>query len=252
MNATDSGARLTVADLSVAYDGVPALESVSIEVPPGAFVGVLGANGAGKSTLLKAISGLVRPASGTIQLDGADLAKVAAHRIPGLGVAHVPERRRVFPSLTVLDNLRLGGYGRRNRDGPLQEIFELFPRLAERRAQQAGSLSGGEQQMLAIGRALMLRPRLLMLDEPSLGLAPAVVDDVFDRLTEIHRELGASVLLIEQNAMQALEVIDSAVVVTSGAVSFRGTRKELESSDYLKDAYLGLKTAGREAPGGTT
>ena len=242
-SASDAAAPLRVDGLSVAYGNIRALVDVSFELRPGEFMGVLGANGAGKSTLLKAISGLVRPSEGTISLGETPLLGVAPHRIAAAGIAHVPERRRVFPSLTVRDNLALGSYVTPRavlRAQLLDEVFSLFPKLAERATQQAGSLSGGEQQMLAVGRALMLKPRLLMLDEPSLGLAPVIVEEMFERLDRIHRELDVSILLIEQNAMQALEVIERAIVLTTGAVTFRGSREELLKSDYLTRAYLGL------------
>jgi branched-chain amino acid transport system ATP-binding protein len=231
------------------------LVDVSFELRPGESIGVLGANGAGKSTLLKAISGLVRPSEGTISLGGTSVLGLAPHRIAAAGIAHVPERRRVFPSLTVRDDLALGAYvtpSAVSRAQLLDEVFSLFPRLAERATQQAGSLSGGEQQMLAVGRALMLKPRLLMLDEPSLGLAPVIVEEMFERLARIHRELDVSILLIEQNATQALEVIERAIVLTPGAVTFRGSRAELLKSDYLKRAYLGLSAeeASRRFPDG--
>jgi len=236
-------AALRVENLSVSYGHIRALVNVSFELGDGEFMGVLGANGAGKSTLLKAISGLVRPTSGTVDLHGLSLIGVPAHKIAAAGVAHVPERRRVFPSLTVMENLVMGAYAARARSGRskmLTEVFDLFPKLGLRSAQLAGSLSGGEQQMLAIARALMLRPRLLMLDEPSLGLAPVVVEEVFDRLVDIHRELGVSILLIEQNATQALEVIEKPIVLTTGAVTFAGTKDELMNSESLRQAYLGL------------
>ena len=234
---------LRVDNLSVRYESIRALVDVSFEVLAGSFVGVLGANGAGKSTLLKAISGLVRPTAGTIRLGDQVLGELAPHKIPGAGVAHVPERRRVFPSLTVVENLQLGGYVQRSaatRREVLEDVFTLFPKLRQRSRQLAGSLSGGEQQMLAIGRALMLQPRLLMLDGPSLGLAPVIVEEVFERLSQIHRELNVSILLIEQNATQALQVIDAAVVLTTGQVSFSGSREDLLRSHYLQEAYLGL------------
>jgi branched-chain amino acid transport system ATP-binding protein len=234
---------LRVDGLCAAYGSIRALVDVSFELRPGEFAGVLGANGAGKSTLLKAISGLVRPSAGTITMGETDLLGLAPHEVPGTGIAHVPERRRVFPSLSVADNLALGAYVT-PRDVPrtelLDEVYSLFPKLRERAGQLAGSLSGGEQQMLAVGRALMLRPRLLMLDEPSLGLAPVIVEEMFERLAQIHRELDVSILLIEQNATQALDVIERAIVLTTGEVTFRGTRAELMDSDYLERAYLGL------------
>ncbi|OLT05862.1 ABC transporter ATP-binding protein [Pseudonocardia sp. CNS-004] len=234
---------MRVEGLCAAYGSIRALVDVSFELRSGEFAGVLGANGAGKSTLLKAISGLVPPSAGTITLGEVDLLRLAPHEVPGAGIAHVPERRRVFPSLTVADNLALGAYvtpAGVPRSELLDEVYSLFPKLRERTGQLAGSLSGGEQQMLAVGRALMLRPRLLMLDEPSLGLAPVIVEEMFERLAQIHRELDVSILLIEQNATQALEVIERAIVLTTGEVTFRGTRAELMGSDYLERAYLGL------------
>lgn len=236
-------AGLRVEHLSVDYGSIRALVDVSFELRAGEFMGVLGANGAGKSTLLKAISGLVTPTMGTIHLGDLSLTELAPHEIPPAGVAHVPERRRVFPSLTIHDNLLLGAYSsgtREQRDERVQEVFSLFPKLKARNSQLAGSLSGGEQQMLAVGRALMLKPRLLVLDEPSLGLAPVIVEEMFDRLAQIHRELDVSMLLIEQNATQALEVIERALVLTTGEVTFSGTREELMGSESLRQAYLGL------------
>ena len=233
---------LRIDGLSVTYGSIRALVDVSLEVRPGEFVGVLGSNGAGKSTLLKAISGLVAAAEGSIHFGERSLNGLAPHEIPSVGIAHVPERRRVFPSLSVMDNLMLGGYKTTSseRVETVREIFGLFPRLQERSNQLAGLLSGGEQQMLAIGRALMLRPRLLMLDEPSLGLAPVVVEEMFGKLAQIHRDLNVSVLLIEQNAMQALEVIERAIVLTTGSVTFAGAREEVFNSADLRQAYLGL------------
>jgi branched-chain amino acid transport system ATP-binding protein len=232
-----------VENLSVNYGSIRALVDVSFELGAGEFMGVLGANGAGKSTLLKAISGLVRPTTGTIRLGDLSLTDLPPHDIPTVGVAHVPERRRVFPSLTIDDNLALGAYSSRaraSRGEMLEEVFALFPKLKARRSQLAGSLSGGEQQMLAVGRALMLRPRLLVLDEPSLGLAPVIVEEMFNRLAQIHRDLDVSMLLIEQNATQALEVIEKALVLTTGEVTFTGSREEVLSSESLRQAYLGL------------
>jgi branched-chain amino acid transport system ATP-binding protein len=234
---------LRVDGLCVDYGSIRALSEISFELRPGEFMGVLGANGAGKSTLLKTISGLVRPTAGSITLGESSLTGLAPHDIAGMGIAHVPERRRVFPSLSVVDNLALGAYTTPpgvSRNELLDEVFGLFPKLAQRRGQLAGSLSGGEQQMLAVGRALMLRPRLLMLDEPSLGLAPVVVEEMFDRLGEIHRQMDAAILLIEQNATQALDVIERAVVLTTGRISVTGSREEVMSSEYLRQAYLGL------------
>lgn len=235
---------LRVDNLSVNYGNVRALVDVSFELSPGEFMGVLGANGAGKSTLLKTISGLVRPVAGTITYGDAVLSQSSpAHDVPTLGIAHVPERRRVFPSLTVLDNLVLGAYSKRarpQREEAIEEVYALFPKLKDRRTQLAGSLSGGEQQMLAVGRALMLRPTLLMLDEPSLGLAPVIVEEMFARIAQIHDELKISVLLIEQNSAQALEVVERGIVLSTGHVTFAGSTSELRESDYLRKAYLGL------------
>jgi branched-chain amino acid transport system ATP-binding protein len=234
---------LEVRSLSVSYGNVRALRDVSLDVEKGSFVGLLGANGAGKSTLLRTISGLERPSSGEVRFDGHDLTAIEPHRIPLLGIAHVPEGRRVFSSMTVMDNLVMGGYtrptGSRQRE-QVDKVMSIFPRLRERRSQAAGSLSGGEQQMLAIGRALMLEPALLMLDEPSLGLAPVVVDEVFTLLTEIHRELNQTIFIVEQNAAQALEVIERAVVFENGRVTFHGTREEVSGTEYVRAAYLGL------------
>lgn len=249
-DALTRGASLVLNDLSVSYGQVRALVGVTLEVAASSFQGVLGANGAGKTTLLKAISGTVNAKGGTVSLDGTAMSGMAPHRIAAAGVAHVPEGRRVFNSLSVLDNLELGAYARRSsRKESLEEVFAIFPRLAERKKQLAGSLSGGEQQMLTIGRALMLRPRLLLLDEPSLGLAPVIVEDVFSRLVSIHREMGVTIVLIEQNAVQALEVIDRAIVLENGRVVVNGSREELASSSYLQDAYLGTtkKTDNRPA-----
>jgi branched-chain amino acid transport system ATP-binding protein len=234
--------QLIVDDLTVSYGRLVALRNVSIRVEPGEFFTILGANGAGKSTLLKAISGLVTPSTGSISFDGETISKVRADRIAGRGIAHVPERRRVFPTMTVLENLQMGAYTAPSseRASGLNTIYEMFPRLLERANQKAGSLSGGEQQMLAIGRALISRPRLLMLDEPSLGLAPVIVEQVFDRISEIHRELGVSIVLVEQNAAQALEVAARGIVLENGQVTFEGTAAELESSPYLRQAYLGV------------
>jgi branched-chain amino acid transport system ATP-binding protein len=234
---------LTVEHLNVAYGDIQALYDISFTVPTGGFVGILGANGAGKSTVLKSISGLVRPMSGRILLDDIDLLQQPPHAIPKLGVAHVPEGRHVFKSLSVMDNLLLGDYTRRLQDRRreiLATVLDLFPRLKERANQLAGSLSGGEQQMLAVGRALMLQPVLLMLDEPSLGLAPIVVDEMFTRFDQIHKEWGISILLIEQNAVQALELIDEGIILETGRLTFKGSKQELEQTPQMRQAYLGL------------
>jgi branched-chain amino acid transport system ATP-binding protein len=235
---------LKVDNLHVSYGEIRALNGVSISVPHRGFVGVLGSNGAGKSTLLKAISGLVASSAGAISFNGSDLTRRPPHEVPGLGVAHVPEGRRVFPSLPVADNLLLGAYARRgkeDRDDILASVLDLFPRLKERSKQLAGSLSGGEQQMLAVGRALMLRPTLLMLDEPSLGLAPIVVDEMFSRLADIHQEWEVAVLLVEQNAARALELVEEVVVLENGRKTLAGPKSDLEGTADVRRFYLGLK-----------
>ncbi len=234
---------LTVEHLDVAYGDIQVLYDVSFEVPRGGFVGVLGANGAGKTTLLKTISGLVRPRSGEILMEDTKLTEQSPHQIPKLGIAHVPEGRRVFPTLTVMENLILGDYTKRleaERDEVLVSVLDLFPRLKERAKQFAGSLSGGEQQMLAVGRALMLRPTLLMLDEPSLGLAPIVIEEMFARFSQIHEEWKVSILLVEQNAVQALELIEEAIVLETGRMAFSGSKQEVENAPYIQQSYLGL------------
>jgi branched-chain amino acid transport system ATP-binding protein len=237
---------LRIEGLRVAYGAVEVLHEVSFDVPPGRIVGVLGANGAGKSTLLRTISRLVPARSGRIWFRDHDLLHMAAHQIPRLGIAHVPEGRHVFPNLSVRDNLLLGDYvgrsrSRGGREAQLEAVFAMFPRLYERREQLAGSLSGGEQQMLVLGRALMLQPELLMLDEPSLGLAPIVVEEVFQRLATIHRELGVSILLVEQNAVQAMELIEYAVLLENGRVTFHGPKEAMAQSTFLQEAYLGIR-----------
>jgi len=233
---------LELTDVRAGYGRFQALFDVSIEVRPGEAVAVIGPNGAGKTTLMRAISGLVRPTAGTIRLDAVDLAATPAHRIVGLGIAHVPENRRLFPRMTVEDNLRMGGFlpAARPRYGErLGFVYELFPRLAERRRQLAGTMSGGEQQMCAIGRALMSEPRLLLLDEPSAGLAPVVVQQVFELLTRI-RVGGLTVLIVEQNVKQVLRVVDRAYVLEAGRIRATGAAGELLGSAALHEAYLGV------------
>jgi len=208
----------------------------------GEFVGVIGSNRAGKTTLLRAISGLVPLQKGEIYFDGQPLSRIPAHRIPALGIAHVPEGRQVFPGLTVEENLLLGAIvpsAKAHRAEGLEMVYSLFPRLKERRTQLAGTMSGGEQQMLAIGRALMLRPRLLMLDEPSMGLAPIVVEHVYEKIAEIHR-LGVAILLIEQNVSLALSCIQRGYVIETGRVVLEGTAEELRGNAAIKEAYLGI------------
>ena len=234
---------LRIESLEVAYGGLRALDGVSIEVAQGQFVAVVGPNGAGKTTLFRAISGTVTPVGGTISYDGQDLRSVPAAARAHLGIAHVPEGRQMFPSMTVLENLEMGAYtaaGRKRWRESLELVLELFPVLGERRGQLAGTLSGGEQQMLAIGRGLASAPRLLMLDEPSMGLAPAVADTIFERVQQIHRELGVTVLLVEQRVAEALESCDLGYVLETGRVVMQGTHDALIADERVKRAYLGL------------
>ncbi|MHB9024778.1 MAG: ABC transporter ATP-binding protein [Armatimonadota bacterium] len=232
---------LAVDNLQVAYGGIQALRGVSLQVQEGEIVSLIGANGAGKSTLLRAISGLTPVAGGQMRFRDTDLRTVPAHRIVELGIAHVPEGRRVFANLTVLENLKLATWTRRDR-GALREdyerIYTLFPRLAERRNQLAGSLSGGEQQMLALGRALMTRGQLLLLDEPSMGLAPVLVSTIFQTLREINAA-GATILLVEQNARQALALANRGYVLETGAITLSGPGQELLDDPRVNEAYLG-------------
>ena len=233
---------LEVKGLDVSYGDVPALREVSMTVGAGESVSALGANGAGKSTLLRAISGLLRPRQGTIELDGTRLDRLPAYEIAALGIAHVPEGRRVLPDMSVEENLELGAYlpkPKARRKETLGWIYEIFPRLAERRRQRAGTLSGGEQQMLAVGRGLMLRPRLLMLDEPSLGLAPIVVDMTFEKIAEVRRQ-GIAILLVEQNVQRALGLTDRGYVLEQGRIVLQGTSRELLENPHVKVAYLGM------------
>ena len=232
---------LEVKDLHVSYGGIRALRGVSLEVPDGKIVTLIGANGAGKSTLLRTVSGLVRAESGSVTWDGRELLGMPINKILELGVAQVPEGRRVFTNLTVRENLKIGAYLRRDKSAVLRDmdwVFELFPRLKERTWQMAGTLSGGEQQMLAVGRALMSRPKLLLLDEPSLGLAPLVVQDIFTIIREINRQ-GVTVLLVEQNANMALKIADLAYVLETGNITMSGTGAELLADERVKEAYLG-------------
>jgi len=233
---------LQIREIEVGYDETPVLHGISLEVHPGEVVAVIGSNGAGKTTLLRAISGVRPPTQGRILFDGTPLHTLKPHRIAGLGIAHVPEGRGIFARQTVLRNLYLGAYLRSDaeRAEALERVFQLFPRLAERRDQLAGTLSGGEQQMLAIGRGLMSRPRLLMLDEPSLGLMPTLVDFVFDLVRQINREDGLTILLVEQNVRESLEVADRAYVLQTGRVVLSGSGDELLRSELVQKAYLGM------------
>jgi branched-chain amino acid transport system ATP-binding protein len=234
---------LVLENVHVAYGGLKALDGVSVTVGAGDFVSIVGPNGAGKTTLFKAISGAVMPVAGRIVFDGRDLASVAPPDRPHLGIAHVPEGRQVFPNLTVLENLEMGAWtaaGRRDWARNLEYILTAFPRLAERRRQLAGTLSGGEQQMVAIGRGLASSPRLLMLDEPSMGLAPTIVDAIFERIVEIRRDKQLTVLLVEQRAVEALQSCDRGYVLETGRVVLEGTHDALLSNDRVRKAYLGI------------
>jgi len=234
---------LSIKDLYVSYGGIKALRGINIDVPDGKIVTLIGANGAGKSTLLRTISGLVKAESGSIQLDGVELIGMPINKICASGIALSPEGRRVFTDLTVEENLKIGAYLRNDKkeiEKDLKWVYELFPRLQERSWQFAGTLSGGEQQMLAVGRALMNRPKILMLDEPSLGLAPLIVQQIFDIIKEINKN-GVTVLLIEQNANMALKTADIAYVIETGEIVLTGSGKEVMSNPQVMEAYLGKK-----------
>ena len=232
--------QLDVRDLEVHYDGIRALHGVSFSVPKGEIVTLIGANGAGKTSILRAISGLT-PCTGAIAFEGQDLRRVPAHRIVGLGIAHVPEGRGIFGNLTVQENLKLATWQRTDKgeiNADYDRVFGLFPRLRERREQPGGTLSGGEQQMLAVGRALMSRGRLLLLDEPSMGLAPRLVREIFRIIVDIN-QTGVTVLLVEQNANMALHIAARAYVLETGAITLVGTGQELLGDPRVKEAYLG-------------
>ena len=232
---------LVLEDLHVAYGGIRALKGISITIELGQIVTLVGANGAGKSTTLRAISGLIRPSQGKILFEGRSLIGVPPHQIVKLGVSHVPEGRIVFANLTVADNLELGAYLRKDRKGieeDRRKVFTLFPRLKEREKQSAGTLSGGEQQMLAIGRALMARPRVLLMDEPSLGLAPLLVREIFGVIREI-RERGTTIVLVEQNARMALAVADIGYVIETGSIRLTDRADALLANPFVQEAYLG-------------
>jgi branched-chain amino acid transport system ATP-binding protein len=233
---------LSLTDISAGYGTFRALFGVSLEVGTGEAVGVIGPNGAGKTTLMRVISGMIRPTQGSIALEGRALAGLPAHRVVEAGIAHVPENRRLFPRLTVEENLRMGAFARGARQRfkeRLAWVYELFPRLLERRGQAAGTLSGGEQQMCAIGRALMSGPKLLLMDEPSAGLAPLVVDQVFELVARIRGE-GFTVLLVEQNVQHVLEVVDRAYLLEGGRIHLSGTAQELAQNELIRRAYMGL------------
>ena len=237
---------LEISGLSVAYGGLHALTEVSLTVREGQFVTVVGPNGAGKSTLFKTISGIVPPVAGTIRFDGADLLALPADRRAHLGIAHVPEGRQVFRTLTVRENLEMGAYtvaGTKQWPRAIERIHALFPILAERANQLAGTLSGGEQQMLAIGRGLASAPRMLMLDEPSMGLAPAVTDTIFERISQVHREDGLTILLAEQRVAEALELSDHGYVLETGRIVMDGPYQTLLADDRVRRSYLGIGAA---------
>ena len=230
---------LKIDELKVSYGGIEAVKGITFEVPDGKIVTLIGANGAGKSTTLRSIAGLVKPAHGRIHLQGEDITALSPDRIVSKGITLVPEGRHVFPDLTVLENLKIGAYLRKDSlEADLNWVYELFPRLKERSWQAAGTLSGGEQQMLAMGRALMSRPKIIMMDEPSLGLAPIVVKGIFDIIQEINKQ-GVTVLLIEQNANMALRIADVGYVLETGRITLTGSGRELLTNEAVKKAYLG-------------
>jgi branched-chain amino acid transport system ATP-binding protein len=236
---------LEIRDLHVTYGGIRALHGISIDVPAGTIVTLIGANGAGKSSTLRAVSGIATVSQGSITFEGRDITNHPPHEIVGLGIAQSPEGRMAFSNLTVLENLRMGAYLRRDKHEVARDLdhsFELFPRLKERRKQSAGTLSGGEQQMLAIARALMSRPKCLLLDEPSLGLAPILVETIFSRIVEINREMGLAILLVEQNANLALQVASRGYVLETGRVVLHDTSENLRANPTVRSAYLGADT----------
>lgn len=233
---------LKLENVDVFYGAIHALKGLSLEVEEGKIVTLIGANGAGKSTTLKAVSGLLKPKKGNIVYKGQSLLDIPAHQIVGLGMSHVPEGRRVFANLTVMENLELGGYTSKDKAGKekiLKRVFAKFPRLEERRSQAAGTLSGGEQQMLAIGRALMSSPKLLLMDEPSMGLAPLLVREIFEIIKEINRNDGTTILLVEQNAHMALSIAHKAYVLETGRITMEGDPEKLASDETIRKAYLG-------------
>ena len=241
MTANGSQPLLELEDVQVFYGAIHALKGVSLRVDAGQIVTLIGANGAGKSTTLRTISGLLRPRSGAMRFEGKDIVRASSQRIVRRGIAQAPEGRQLFSRMTVLENLEMGAFQRRDRDevaSDLERVYQLFPRLAERQAQKAGTLSGGEQQMCAIGRALLARPRLLMLDEPSMGLSPNLVDRIFEVIADINQQ-GTTVLLVEQNAARALEVADRGYVLETGRVTLADTAAALRSNERVRASYLG-------------
>ena len=234
-------AMLEIKDLEVYYGVIQAIKGISFDVNEGEVIALIGANGAGKTTTLQTITGMLSAKKGSILFEGTDITKVPGHKIVSMGMAHVPEGRRVFAQLSVLENLKLGAYIRKDKDGieeDLRNIYERFPRLEERKNQLAGTLSGGEQQMLAMGRALMSRPRIILMDEPSMGLSPIYVSEIFDIIKSINKD-GTTVLLVEQNAKKALSIADRAYVLETGKIALSGDAKNLMNNDTVKKAYLG-------------
>ena len=233
---------LEVNDLNVYYGAIHAIKNISFEIKKGEIVTLIGANGAGKTSSLHAISGLLTPKSGEISLNGLNITNIEAHKLVNLGMAHVPEGRRIFTNLTVLENLEMGAFIRNDKDKikkDLNNVFDMFPRLAERKKQLAGTMSGGEQQMLAIARALMSRPELLLMDEPSMGLAPILVQEIFKTIEKINKENNVTILLVEQNAHMALSIANRAYVLETGKIIMSGDANELANNDDIKKAYLG-------------
>lgn len=234
-------ALLEIKDLCVYYGVIQALKGISFEVNEGEVIALIGANGAGKTTTLHTLTGILPAKSGSIQFNGVELTKTPAHKIVRMGIAHVPEGRRIFQNLTVLDNLRLGAFTRKDKDGiaaDLSKVYERFPRLEERKTQIAGTLSGGEQQMLAMGRALMSKPRIIVMDEPSMGLSPIFVSEIFDIIESIRKD-GMTVLLVEQNAKKALAIADRAYVLETGKITLSGKASDLLNDEKVRKAYLG-------------
>lgn len=234
-------AMLEVKDISVYYGMIQAIKGVSFEVNKGEVIALIGANGAGKTTILQTVTGLLKPKGGKIIFEGRDITRTPGYKIVSMGMAHVPEGRRVFASLSALDNLRMGAYTRKDKneiEESLKMVYKHFPRLEERKSQPAGTLSGGEQQMLAMGRALMSKPQILLMDEPSMGLSPIFVNEIFDIIEKVSKE-GTTVLLVEQNAKKALEIADRVYVLETGNIVLSGNAKELINDDSIKKAYLG-------------
>jgi branched-chain amino acid transport system ATP-binding protein len=233
---------LAITDLHVRYGAIAALKGLSLSVKPGQIVTIIGANGAGKSTLLRAVSGLIRAAAGNVVFNGMDITNQAAHRVVNAGISHAPEGRMIFANLSVKENLEMGAYPRSVKNEiarDLERVFLLFPRLKERLKQSGGTLSGGEQQMLAIGRALMACPKMLLVDEPSLGIGPILVKAIFSTITEINKELGMTILLVEQNAHQALKIADYGYVLETGHIILEGPASEIAQNEQVRKAYLG-------------